>query len=120
MFDHTNIADPVIFGPRMHGFALCAKMNEVLGSIEWMNFVSRAERSAGRMCLDVLIFNGGEGFQYHAIPLCSNKSTLHDGLRALTDELPPDVEHWDEDFVIDRFPRFVDLNDEEGELVEVH
>ncbi|KAF8179402.1 hypothetical protein K438DRAFT_1977454 [Mycena galopus ATCC 62051] len=97
-----------------------AKTHEVLGSIEWTNIVSRAERSAGRMCLDVLVFSRGEGFQYYVIPLRSNKSTLHDGLRALADEFPPDVEHWDEDFVIDRFQRFVDLNDEEGELVEVH
>ncbi|KAJ7105504.1 hypothetical protein C8R44DRAFT_886457 [Mycena epipterygia] len=97
-----------------------AKTHEVLGSSEWTNIVSRAERSGGRMSLDVLVFSGREEFHYYAISLRSNKSTVNDGLRALGDELPPDVEQWDEDFFADRFQRFVDLNDEDGELVEVH
>ncbi|KAJ7270574.1 hypothetical protein C8J57DRAFT_1508601 [Mycena rebaudengoi] len=97
-----------------------AKTNEVLGSTEWTNIVSRAERSGGRMGLDVLVFSGCEEYHYYAISLRSNKSTVNDGLRALGDELPPDIENWDESFFEDRFQRFLDSNDEDKELVEIH
>ncbi|KAJ7274741.1 hypothetical protein C8J57DRAFT_1312636 [Mycena rebaudengoi] len=97
-----------------------AKTHEVLGSTEWTNIVSRAERSGGRMGLDVLVFSGREEYHYYAISLRSNKSTVNDGLRALGDELPSDVENWDESFFEDRFQRFLDSNDEDKELVEIH
>jgi hypothetical protein len=97
-----------------------AKTHEVLGSTERTNIVSRAERSGGRMGLDVLVFSGREEYHYYAISLRSNRSTVNDGLRALGDELPPDVENWDESFFEDRFQRFLDSNDEDKELVEIH
>ncbi|KAJ7239510.1 hypothetical protein C8J57DRAFT_1528161 [Mycena rebaudengoi] len=97
-----------------------AKTHEVLGSTEWTNIVSRAERSGGRMGLDVLVFSGREEYHYYAVSLRSNKSTVNDGLRALGDELPPEIENWDESFFEDRFQRFLDSNDEDKELVEIH
>ncbi|KAJ7653971.1 hypothetical protein DFH06DRAFT_1203372 [Mycena polygramma] len=67
-----------------------------LGCPEWMDIISRAKRSGWRMGLDVMVFDGPHGIQYHAIPLRTNKSSVHDGLQALADALPADRQTWDD------------------------
>ncbi|KAJ7624221.1 hypothetical protein DFH06DRAFT_1230018 [Mycena polygramma] len=93
-----------------------------LGGPEWTDLVSRAEHSRGRMRLDVLVFSGPNGMQYHAVPLRSNNSTVHDRLQTLADPLPRDREAWEQDGTVfaTSIGRLVVSLGEDEDLAEVH
>jgi hypothetical protein len=90
--------------------------SEILGGPGWMDIVSCAERSGGRMSFDVVAYSGLNRVRFHVIPLRRNNSTVHDALRAVADELPavgPEL-------LSDRLKPLLNSNGEDPDLFEVH
>ncbi|KAJ7670060.1 hypothetical protein DFH06DRAFT_1321079 [Mycena polygramma] len=99
-----------------------AQTKQHLGGPEWTDIVSRAKRSRQRMGLHVLVFTGAHGLQYHAIPLRSNKSSVHESLQALADGLPTERGTWDEhaDIFLEKIGHIISTHEEDAGLLEVH
>ncbi|KAJ7748293.1 hypothetical protein DFH07DRAFT_962189 [Mycena maculata] len=95
------------------------RTRELLGGPEWTNLVSRAERSEGRLSLDVVVLMGPDKPQYWTIPLRTNTSTVDHGLREIAEQLPSDRAAWDTDSINAQLEPLV-LHGEEPEVLEVH
>ncbi|KAJ7488598.1 hypothetical protein B0H11DRAFT_1913078 [Mycena galericulata] len=91
-----------------------------LGGPEWMDIVSRAERSGGRMILDVLVLSGPDKGKYWAIPLRTNESTVDAGLQQLADKLPSNRDIWDMASITDIIAPLVDFHREDPDFLEIH
>ncbi|KAJ6572941.1 hypothetical protein B0H10DRAFT_2444267 [Mycena sp. CBHHK59/15] len=82
---------------------------------DWLNMVSRMERSGGRMELDIMLLAA----RYWVVPLRASSSVFHDGLQDLAREFAPEVTG--DPAVDDLVGRIGNLIDEKcTELVEIH
>ncbi|KAJ7231115.1 hypothetical protein C8J57DRAFT_1581256 [Mycena rebaudengoi] len=82
--------------------------------IEWPDIVSRVAKSRGRMDIHVMCVTKGDKKRYMLVPLRSNSSRMHDGLRRIVREIPAGTDIMADDYqsqLLDKIRRFIKAND---------
>ncbi|KAJ7122268.1 hypothetical protein C8R44DRAFT_981457 [Mycena epipterygia] len=85
---------------------------------QWLEDVSRAARSGGRMRLHVMLVAEADVPRYWLVPLRSDTPRLHDGLKRIATNLPTDQEAWDMLEIVHDIQALMDNGSEPG--IEIH
>ncbi|KAJ6456726.1 hypothetical protein C8R45DRAFT_1222051 [Mycena sanguinolenta] len=114
LFDYTYLPVKISVHPIAES-PITDTLNKI--GAEWMDIVSRAERSCGRMQLHVVqVPEGIDTPRLWVIPLRSSSSQIYDAIRELAEDLPSD---FDEDDLGTEVITILD-DAQDSDLVEIH